>query len=366
MRRTALFVTILVLVLAVALSACSQTVTNVPELRESVTVDYDTATAEYGDVLSVISYDAYVCATLEDVYFEKETGTLGEVYVGLGDRVEAGDTLAVLDCTAYDAAIENAQSAYNTRNSTLKSDVRKAEINVELAQLDLNAARESGDEQAIAAAELEVERLENEVTQIEEMGALELGKLQQDIADAKSELDGTVLTAPCSGEVVLLNVTTAGTRVTSETAILRIADDSRMVVQYDGSESISNSDLEQKRITAIVGGGEYKLDPVLYEQAEYTRMLLAGERPPVRFTFAEPVEAVPGDFTEVLIYNSEARGVLRIPVNALYTAESGVTYVYIVDGEQKIYTEVSVGVRSESFIEITSGLEEGDVVFVKQ
>ena len=40
--------------------------------------------------------------------------------------------------------------------------------------------------------------------------------------------------------------------------------------------------------------------------------------------------------------------------------------MYIVEGESRIYTEVSVGVRASSFVEITSGLEEGDVVFVRQ
>jgi len=56
---------------------------------------------------------------------------------------------------------------------------------------------------------------------------------------------------------------------------------------------------------------------------------------------------------------------LTIPVNALYK-ESSLRYVYKnVDGK-KVKTEVTVGTITSTSVQITDGLQEGDMVYVQQ
>ena len=52
--------------------------------------------------------------------------------------------------------------------------------------------------------------------------------------------------------------------------------------------------------------------------------------------------------------------------DALYTAPGTPPYVYLIQNGEKVYAEVEIGARSNSFVEILSGLEEGEIVYVKQ
>ena len=352
--------------LMLTLAGCSAKTLEAPPLRDSITVAYDTAAVTRGDVVRMVAYDGYVRATLEQLNFSKDFGTLGEVYVSVGSRVEEGDVLATLDRTAYENALATAQDALTARNARLDADRRKAEIAISLARLDLEDAQQGGSESAVALASLEVQRLQNELKQLKEVADLEISKLKKDIAAAEEELANVELIAPCSGEVVAVMVSLPGTRVTSNTPILTIADDSRLFIQYDGGESLSSNYLKNKHIVAFCGGGYYELEPILYEQEEFTRLILSGVRPPARFLFKDETDAVPGDFAEVLIYEMERPDVLRIPANALYSVSGGGTYVYLVQNGEKIYTDVEVGAKSSAFVEIISGLEEGEIVYVKQ
>lgn len=355
------------LLVCTVLASCSQTSTLVaPALRDSVTVEYDSAVCERGDVVSVTAYDSYVRAVTSDLCFEKEFGSLGEVCVKVGDSVAAGDVIAKLDCSGYDAAIERARSALTAREERLATDTRKAEINIELAKIDLSEAKTRGVDLDIKLAQLEVERLTNELEQLNETAEMELIKLRRSVADAEAQLSGTVITAPRSGEVVLIHNSVPGTRVTSNSPIVRIADPHDVYVQYDGTDTINNSVLLNKRAVALVGDKQYELEGILYPQDEYTRMMLAGIKPPVRFGFETETEAEAGDFAEVLIYAAEARDVLRIPANALYLGGNTDYYVYVIENGEKIYTEITIGVHTNTFVEVTGGIEEGDVVLVKQ
>ena len=126
------------------LASCGKQTLSAPPLRNSITVEYDTATAAPGDVVRAAAFDCYVHATVEELSFEKDYGTFGELCVSVGDRVEQGDLLATLDRTTYDAALESARTALDERNAKLNTDRRKAEIAIELAKLDLADARDAG------------------------------------------------------------------------------------------------------------------------------------------------------------------------------------------------------------------------------
>ena len=89
---------------------------------------------------------------------------------------------------------------------------------------------------------------------------------------------------------------------------------------------------------------------------------------PTKFAFADEKnaeEVSAGDYAELLVYEAEADDVLRVPANAVYSPGAS-PYVYVMENGEKVYTPVTVGIKSASFTEITSGLQEGDVVFVKQ
>ena len=61
--------------------------------------------------------------------------------------------------------------------------------------------------------------------------------------------------------------------------------------------------------------------------------------------------------------NMYMENVLKVPVNSVFE-EDDQYYVYILDGESRVRRDVSIGAMSASEVEIVSGLEEGEVVYV--
>ena len=56
---------------------------------------------------------------------------------------------------------------------------------------------------------------------------------------------------------------------------------------------------------------------------------------------------------------------LVVPANAIYTDESG-RYVYLIGGDTRTRQAVSTGRFTTTLVQITDGLKEGDLVYVKE
>lgn len=355
--------TTLLLVLCLTLSACtSQSDTDIT-LHEPVEVQYDTAVATRMDMSRRRQYEAYVKAEIEEVSFEKRSGKLGEFYVSLGDSVSEGDPIAALDVTDLQDQIAAASDELDYKLSKTAYDLRQKQYDIELAELDLEALIIAGASQAdIDIAEISIEKLKAEAKYIEKNGEIEIEQAEKKLNDLKQSLEGTVVYAPCDGEVVFLEPISPGSRIPANTAICYIADKSRMYVQYDGTDSISSD----ARTTALIGGKEYSIVKDEYDRQEYIALMLSGIRPPTIFYFSEDyTDVTAGDFAAVIVHEREKLDVLSVPVNAVFN-NAGEYYVYRIEDGEKIYTSVECGLITDSFTEITAGLEEGDVVFVRQ
>jgi hypothetical protein len=70
-----------------------------------------------------------------------------------------------------------------------------------------------------------------------------------------------------------------------------------------------------------------------------------------------------GYTVEMEILTAEATDVLRVPVSSLVEAPRGWIVTKIVDGKASPQP-VTVGVTSDTYAEITGGLEEGDVILL--
>jgi len=352
-----------VLIFALILPSCSAEVTTAPALNDAVEVSYDTAFVTRGDLKRTTLYEAYVRATVEELSFVKSNGVFGELLVGVGDSVKKGDILAIMDTSAFTASIESAHAALKAHEEKLIFNRRQKQIDIELAKLDLDDAQNGGSETDILLAEFTITRLEAEFRQINELGALETANFRKQLQTAEAALNDTEIIAPFDGEVVGVTQKAAGQRISSTENVILLADKSRLYVQFDGTDSISTS---RGRFSALIGANEYKLIPVVYEHSEYVSLILSGRKPVPQFLFdAQPEGVSAGDFAALLYIEGESADALMVPVNALYYG-SGKNYVYAIENGEKVYTEISIGLRNGAFVEITAGLEEGVEVFVKQ
>ncbi|NLM61427.1 MAG: biotin/lipoyl-binding protein [Clostridiales bacterium] len=333
-------------------------------LADPVEVKYDTAVAARMDLARRYQYEAYVKAEIEKVSFDNMSGILDEIFVSLGDQVSKGDPLAALDVSDLEEQIAMAADELEYKSRKLDYELGQKQYDIELARIELDALISSGaDGSEIALAELSVEKLVVEKEYIRKNGELEIEMAKNRLEKLRQSLEGTVISAPCDGEVVYIAPLSKGDRVAAHNPVVFVANKSNIYVSFEGTETIS----DKARTTALINGIEYEVQKQKYDQQEYLSLILSGIRPPTIFKFVQtPSEDVQaGDFAALMVYDSEKQDVLAVPTNAIFY-NAGEYYVYRIEDGQKVYTGVKCGIRTDSFTEITDGLQEGDVVFVKQ
>ena len=350
---------------------------SVPELLEPVGVQIDTAVVQYDDMIEVIYksepdgsrgevYESRVLPYVEAVSFEV-SGTLDELLAIQGDEGKKGQVLAKLDPERINEQVGSLRDQINNLNTVGGYDDRQKTADIKIAQIELKMMRESGaTEEACRVKELDIEILETQLKQAQEQRALEIRELERQISKISEGLGDIELTAPFDGRIVWTNnsMQTYGSKhVSANDPIFYIADDTRLSIESDYMSGHVLNNLE--RVYALVNGQEYELTYVPYTNEEFARMVRSGNLK-TRFTFVGSTEDLQGgEMAYIIPVKNSRENVLTIPANALFQTY-GVSYVKkIVDGEQQ-RVDVTVGLITDSKVEILSGLQEGDVVYAKE
>jgi hypothetical protein len=145
--------------------------------------------------------------------------------------------------------------------------------------------------------------------------------------------------------------------------VICIADEERLSIS---SEYIAPPLLKSaEKLSAQILDKEYEVTYVPYEDTEYVKLLLSGGALSSRFVLEDNAGVESGQYAVIKMWAIGKEHVLTVPVNALYKDQKG-RYVYkIVDGE-RVRCDIKAGLISEVKAEILEGLEEGDVVYVKE
>lgn len=342
------------------LPACGEAEQTAPPLADSVKVVYDTVPVERGDVTATLVYSSYVVPVQVDAAFDEVSGTVAEVFVKPGDMVEQGDPLLVLDTEALSERLAAARESLAELEDTGARERRLLEIDFELAKLDYEEAAEADPASVTAAlAELEVRRRQASLDSYDEQFSRSLASARESVDTLQTELDDSTLRAPVSGEVLSV-YTSAGSQAASSTTLVSISDGDDRCLVCDSSERFPAG----ATFSMVADGTEYALVRWEYTDREAAAFDAAGENAPPRFVRADGGELPAfGEFVQLRVVREHSPNTLRIPANALWR-DSGLTYVYTVENGEKVYTEVETGAESDAYIEILSGLEEGDEVYV--
>ena len=168
-----------------------------------------------------------------------------------------------------------------------------------------------------------------------------------------STISGTVLQAPVS----------KGDTVTTQTTVYVVGDLSRLIVQTHVPERFSNAVRlrlpAQVSLEALSGlsfpAAVEEMSPVLDPVSRTLR---------IRLGFTGPTDSriKAGMFATVSLVTSTSRDVPVIPRTAVINTY-GSFIVFTVDDQNIVSRrEISLGLENESFVEVTGGLEAGEVV----
>jgi RND family efflux transporter MFP subunit len=321
----------------------------------AASTEYITSPATVGDVIDDVAATGTLAAAESygllfgtDPYLVGDTDTgpssegtwpVMEVAVEVGDTVAQGDVLATADTTdlARDLAVATA-------------NVRSANINLAIAEENLEDAQDDDDTDAERQATLSLYNAQNQKSD----ASSERSAIQRQIKAAS-------LTAPIGGIVTEVNIR-AGFDAPSGAAIV-IASTTYEVTTDVVESDLADIELGQEAsitldaLDADVEGTVTAISPVAGDGSSGVVAF------PVTITLTDPpADARAGMSADVTITTARATAVLTVPSSALQGTDGDYAVMVLgADGTPQ-RTAVDVGLVTSTSAEITSGITEGTAV----
>ncbi|MBP8002250.1 MAG: HlyD family efflux transporter periplasmic adaptor subunit [Chloroflexi bacterium] len=346
-----------------------------------------TYTVARGEVIYSIEAFGRVTPLVEQALVFPLTGVVGQVYIERGDTVQAGDPLADLNTSAWEAELALAQSALAIAQDQLAASQdaitqtrQEAELHRDLAQLDLNYAISqagtslSPDEQyqidrltiLLALAQLEVEALVTDIDP-ELQAAVDAAALR--VAELENILAQATLFAPFTGEITALNLDT-GRVVNAGESVGAIADPDQIEVTATLRDDLLAELAEgfAVQITPANNPGQVLAGiirrlPYPYGSGGETAVTDGDQA--VRIQFEAMSEALTlyesGDRVSLMVVVTQHPAVLWLPPAAIRDF-NGRKFVVVQEGEVQQRVDVTLGIAGSGRVEILTGVTEGQII----
>ena len=198
---------------------------------------------------------------------------------------------------------------------------------------------------------------------------------QNSIESTQDTYDNYTITAPISGQVIVKNVN-AGETITRDSS-----SETALAIIYDLSELTFEMSIDEMGIQSVEVGQKVQVVADAFEGQTFTgtvtNVSINGSYSngvtnyPVTVTLDDAGDLIPGMNVTGTIILDEATDVLAIPADSLMRGNR----VYVKDPSAEAEpgvpagfrsVEVETGLISDEYVEITSGLSEGDEVYVDE
>lgn len=350
-------------------SAEQQAQEKAPELIEPMGVDIDTAEAKIMDLSCIQSFQGEVVPEIKEVSF-KSSGNIGKLYVSIGDKVKKGQILATLASaneqvkTKKDELKQKKQSDKEA-NQIMALDIKR--LKEELRQLKKQYKKEKDaikkkniKEQMISKKEdIKIEQVK--LRQKKETQELENADLQADIDEIAKSVTDAKIYSPVDGEIISLPGG-EGYMVQGGNTAVTIADmeNVKLRTEYLGNSTLAKA----SSYVAVIKGKRYEVIPEEQEISQFD--IEMGNYPTsTYYTFVDKnVKLTVGDSATLDLHDASAKEALVIPTNAVYKSDED-NYVYVMKGNVKNKVSVTLGASNDAYMQILTGIKEGDVVYVQ-
>ena len=364
-----------------------------------------------GDIVDIVPAVGEIQAAAAVEVGAEVSGTVAEVLVDFDDPVEAGQLLARIDPAPFEAALRQAEAQLSMASAD--RDSASAEYDSQNAQLErirTLTGRGAGSASALQDREFAVRSARADLARAQASVAL----AQARVEDAEFALGRTEIRAPIDGFVLERRVE-AGQVVnavqTAPTLFVIAANLTEVVIEARVAENDVGRIEEGMRVRFTVDAypNEYfegESGPIRRAPIRTGRLVSY----PVEIRAMDPGERLlPGMTASVEFVHSDARSVLRAPIETLYfipddyepelpeaalrlaeergslsrfdTPEMRRTFlasievglliardrarIFVLEGGSPEMREISVGIQDLDFFEIADGeVEEGDLIIV--
>ncbi|MGC2160932.1 MAG: efflux RND transporter periplasmic adaptor subunit [Silvibacterium sp.] len=310
----------------------------------------------------------------------KVSGYIRHIYVDIGDKVHAGETLAVLEVPELNAQVQGTVAEY----ARSKDEIMRAEHDVERAQSEAQSihADYMRLNQASAAQPGLIAQQELDDAQSKDLAsaaqvdaaksALAAAKKQSAYASADNErvhdLEAyTNVTAPLNG-VIIWRYADTGALIQAGTAsdvqslpVVKLSQSDllrlRLPVPEDAVQYIHQGDLVQIRVDSVNRTFTGKVVRFTRDVSMDTRTMETEIDVP-----NADLSLMPGMYANATLQLAHHDNVLIIPIQAVIQNDNQAS-VLIVDAQNRVESRpIQLGIQSSSRAEVVSGLNEGDRV----
>ncbi len=394
--------------------------------QNSVSISVNTQTAAPLTIEQSVTISSKISADNEVAVYPSSNGTVKNVYVSLGDSVNAGDILFETDSSDAKLQLEQAQASLSSAQAglssaqagldsakanyesnvggTLENQLQQLQSSVDNLQIQYNDAltsleqtkelyemggtsKQSLDDQQSNVDKLKVQldtakkQLDLNKNKIAEetkkssqanvnqsqanvkQSQASVAQSQVSVESAQKAVDDTKVKAEISGVVTELNIT-QGSNATAQTAALTISDISKVKVSFSVSEDVIN------RIA--VGSKAYVTVSAVSDtpfETTISSLSPAADSQTKLYTVEAYIDNAngqlkPGMFATVKLVVDTKENTISVPLNTVIEKDSE-KYVFTVDSNNTAHkTDVKTGLKNDESIEITSGVNMGDVVVI--
>ena len=311
----------------------------------------------------------------------KVAGYVRHIYVDIGDRVHAGQILAVLEVPELSAQYRGSQSEQQRSKEQIniaQHEISRAQASHAALQANYDRLLEASKAQPglIAEQELDDARAKADASQAQVETArstLSAARQQSDVAQADMERYGaleayTTITAPLSGVVIWRYADTgaliqAGTSSDSQSLPLVKLSQSdllrlRLPVPEDAIGYIHDGDTVRIRVDALHRSLTGKIVRFTRNVSLDTRTMETEIDVPNK-----DLSLIPGMYANAYIQVAHRENVLTLPLLAVQRDDSGNTSVLVLDSQNRVERRpVVLGIQGSLLAEVRSGLGQNDRV----
>lgn len=357
----------------------------------SQTQDLQIVEVEIGKVIRSFTGEGIVEPQSEVIILSPAASIIKQILKEVGSHVDAGEPIIILDPTPIQAEIDNIHDQLEVKHNALRKNQLNArsvkvdlDYNVQVKNLKIASLNsELADQEqllevgGISPAKFEKTRQELELAEkdlimLKEKNAIKLQQLEADdeglrlqitmqdkVLTAKEEaLSKMIIRAPSAG-IILSIRGKVGEKVNSDRLLVEMSDLSNFKIlgkaDDDFSEHIKTGTkvyvgIDNQKLTGVVGS----VSPVVRDRKiEFDVNLQESNHFKLRPNLNVSLEIV----------RAERDSVLRI-VNGPVIGRGQEHQVYVIKSGKAVLQDIRTGLRTDEYIEIVEGLEEGDRIIL--
>ena len=366
MNKNRIFALALAAAMTFALTSCAEQTesTYVPPAGVAVQVE----AVERASITSDNRSSGKVASDNETPIYVSATALCTAVYVSQGDTVAAGDKICTLDLAATLASYKAADISYQSllqqyadQKSLLDRQIAMAENNLTTTQKLFAIG---------AASQLELDNAQLTLDQALMGRDSALAQLEAGIQSGKSGLEqlemvlehvdakGNVI-SPAAGIVTTLTAVENNFVAASyPIAVIQGADQMKVTVYVSEAVVPALKVGAEADVTVANAGVSFTGTIRSVDQSPISQLGLYG------VTIAIPADVsglMVGMFADVTFHIDGREDVIVIPSQAIQN-NGEIQYVYVVENDAAVYTEITTGLTGSGVTEVTSGLKGGEAL----